>query len=90
MDSGKEILGEVGPWAALFLTLAGLWWRLTAKFARKDLVKVQLKAITDTAEGTKGEIIKLWEVVTEAKDSSNRCKIILEFMSNNQRKRRGD
>ena len=89
-SSGQELIKEVGPIVAFFLGLVGLWWRLTAKFARKDLVKVQFKTITDTTEETKKEITKLWGVVSKTQISSAYCEGALKTMVSNKRKRSGD
>lgn len=50
----------------------------------------RFKHVTEKMDDFKGEISKLWDVVTEARDSGNRCETILKVMAGNKKKRQGD
>jgi hypothetical protein len=70
--------------------MTALWWKLTGRFIKKDVYKLQIDAFNKTLGKLEKSSDDKWEAITDTKVSIGEINGILKGMVSNQKKRRTD
>lgn len=90
MEVDKDTIHTVGYIATILGSISIFWWKLTSRFVKKDVLSIHLSGIDEKLKDGKTEFAKLWDVVSDIKESVCGVEGMLQVMATNKRKRKDD
>ena len=86
----KDLIVQVGLLGSVIVTLTTFWWKLTAKFVRKDILALHVENLNKTFERMETDSKEKWEAINNVAEGQARTEGMLNVMMSNQNKRKGD
>ena len=90
MSPEKDVIVQVSLLGGVIIAFSTFWWKLTGKFARKDVLALHLENLNATFKRLEKDSKEKWEAISKVADSQSKTEGMLKVMMGNQNKRKGD
>lgn len=91
MEPDKDLITNIGIIATILGSMTAIWWKVQARFVKKDVFKVHLDGISKDIKEQREETKEQWTEITEqGKTIAGMDSKLDIIVANSEKRRKGD